>query len=63
MTPTNSQKEIKGPSNFEKVLDTASKINPEVNQYRTFLIKTAKRESGFNSYIQNIGGAPYYGYF
>lgn len=56
-------KVVKGPKSFELVLDEAEKINPEVKQYRNFLIKTAKRESGFNSHIQNTTGAPYYGYF
>lgn len=57
------KKVLKGPSAFEQVLDEAEKINPEVKQFRNFLVKTAKRESGFNSYIQNKAGAPYYGYF
>lgn len=56
-------KVAKGPKSFELVLDEAEKINPEVKQYRNFLTKTAKRESGFNSHIQNTTGAPYYGYF
>lgn len=56
-------KVVKGPKSFELVLDEAEKINPEVKQYRNFLIKTAKRESGFNSHVQNTTGAPYYGYF
>lgn len=54
---------LKGSPDFEKVLDEAQKINPEVEKYKEFLIKTAKRESGFNSHIQNKAGAPYYGYF
>ena len=49
--------------NFEKVLDEAEKLNPEVKRYRNFLVKTAKKESAFNSHIQNTAGAPYYGYF
>lgn len=57
------QQRLKGPKSFEKALEEAIKINPEVSKYRDFLIKTAKRESGFNSYIQNQTGAPYYGYF
>lgn len=57
------QKELKGPDSFQKVLDEAEKIDPDVKKYRSFLIRTAKRESNFNSKIQNKTGAPYYGYF
>ena len=53
----------RGPSSFEKILDEAEKLNPEVKQYRDFLVKTAKKESGFNYQVQNKAGAPYYGYF
>lgn len=65
ITPENkeSKKVYKGTDAFEKALDEAIKINPEVAKYREFLVRTAKRESGFNSYIQNTTGAPYYGYF
>lgn len=54
---------LKGSAQFEKALEEAIKINPEVAKYRNFLVKTAKLESGFNSHIQNTAGAPYYGYF
>lgn len=54
---------LKGPKNFEKAFKEACKINPEVSKYKNFLVKTAKRESNFNSHIQNQAGAPYYGYF
>lgn len=54
---------LKGPLSFEKILDEAEQLNPEVRQYRNFLVKTAKKESGFNYQIQNKAGAPYYGYF
>lgn len=55
--------EYKGPESFEKAFEKAVEINPEVANYRNFLVKTAKRESNFNSRIQNRAGAPYYGYF
>lgn len=55
--------ELKGPEAFEKAFAQAVKINPEIKKYKNFLVKTAKRESGFNSRIQNTTGAPYYGYF
>lgn len=57
------KKELKGSKSFEEAFEEAVKINPEVANYRNFLIKTAKKESNFNSYIQNTAGAPYYGYF
>lgn len=59
------QKEIKLKSSkqFERAFQEACKINPEVRDYKIFLVKTAKRESGFNSHIQNQSRAPYYGYF
>lgn len=53
----------KGRSEFESNLEKALKINPSISKYKDFLIATASRESGFNSYIQNTAGAPYYGYF
>lgn len=56
-------KKITGTKAFEEAFNKAVKINPEVANYRNFLVKTAKRESNFNSYIQNTTGAPYYGYF
>ena len=58
-----SDKILKGPKSFEEAFNKAKQINPDISKYRNFLIKTAKRESGFNSYIQNRAGAPYYGYF
>ena len=60
---SNTPQTLKGPDHFESVLREAAEINPEVEQYRDFLIKTAKRESGFNSSIRNTAGAPNYGYF
>lgn len=60
---SNEPQEVKGPKSFEEILQKAEKINPEVSKYRAFLIKTAKRESNFNSYVQSKTGAPYYGYF
>ncbi len=54
---------LKGSDSFEKAFEEALKINPKISKYKNFLVKTAKRESGFNSYIQNSAGAPYYGYF
>lgn len=62
---TNSPKKstLKGSAEFEKAFNEALKIDPSISKYKNFLIKTAKRESGFNSYIQNTAGAPYYGYF
>lgn len=58
-----SQVTLKGSKEFERAMDEAEKINPNVKKYRKFLTKTAKLESGFNSRIQNRSGAPYYGYF
>lgn len=61
-----SQKEeivLKGPKAFEEAFEEALKINPSISKYKNYLVKTAKRESNFNSYIQNTTGAPYYGYF
>lgn len=57
------EKEMKGSKSFEEAFEEAVKINPEVANYKNFLIKTAKKESNFDSYIQNTAGAPYYGYF
>lgn len=54
---------LKGSQGFEKAFNEALKINPNISKYKNFLVKTAKRESGFNSKIQNSAGAPYYGYF
>lgn len=64
-TPINEQQNrvLKGPDTFEKAFRKALQINPNIAKYKDFLVKTAKRESGFNSYIQNQSGAPYYGYF
>lgn len=56
-------KAIKGSSSFEEAYKKAVQINPSVAKYKDFLTRTAKRESNFNSYIQNTAGAPYYGYF
>lgn len=54
---------LKGSKSFEEAFEKALQINPNIAKYKNFLVKTAKRESGFNSYIQNTAGAPYYGYF
>lgn len=54
---------LKGNKKFEQAFAKAVEVNPNVAKYKNFLVKTAKRESGFNSYIQNTAGAPYYGYF
>ena len=64
-TPINEQQNrvLKGPDTFEKAFRKALQINPNIAKYKDFLVKTAKRESGFNSYIQNQSGAPHYGYF
>lgn len=56
-------KKLQGSKQFEEAFKKAVALNPEVEKYRNFLVRTAKRESGFNSYIQNRAGAPYYGYF
>lgn len=60
-TPQNTV--LKGPKDFELAFQKALEIDPSISKYKNFLVKTAKRESGFNSYIQNSTGAPYYGYF
>ncbi len=57
------KQQLKGSKAFEDAFKKAVTINPEVSKYKDFLVKTAKRESNFNSYIQNTTGAPYYGYF
>lgn len=54
---------LKGPKSFEEAFEKALKIDPSIAKYKNYLVKTAKRESNFNSYIQNTTGAPYYGYF
>ncbi len=54
---------LKGSKEFENAFEEACKVDPEVSKYKNFLVRTAKRESNFNSYIQNTTGAPYYGYF
>ena len=61
--PSKQEKPLKGPKAFEEAFEEALKINPDIAKYKNFLIRTAKRESGFNSNIQNTAGAPYYGYF
>lgn len=53
----------KGYSQFEKAFQEATKIDPTVAQRKEFFIRTAQRESNFNSSIQNGQGAPCYGYF
>lgn len=55
--------ELKGSAGFERAFAEAVKRDPSVSKYKNYLVRTAKRESGFNSYIQNQAGAPYYGYF
>lgn len=54
---------LKGPQSFEKSFKKALEIDPSIIKYKNFLVKTAQKESGFNSRIQNTAGAPYYGYF
>lgn len=54
---------LKGSKSFEEAFEKALKIDPSIAKYKNYLVKTAKRESNFNSYIQNTTGAPYYGYF
>lgn len=54
---------LKGSASFEEAFAEAERINPDITKYKNFLVKTARRESGFNSHIQNTQGAPYYGYF
>lgn len=63
--PIKKQKEVtlKGSAQFEQAFNEALKIDPSIAKYKNFLVRTAKRESGFNSRIQNRQGAPYYGYF
>lgn len=65
ITPDTKKKAkiLAGSAQFEKAYKEALKINPSISKYKNFLVKTAKRESGFNSTIQNQAGAPYYGYF
>ena len=49
---------------FEKALEEACKINPEVEQHIPYLRKTKMLESGKKDCtIQNTAGAPYYGWF
>lgn len=60
---SSQQQNLKGTNDFEKAFEQALLENPNIAKYKNFLIKTAKRESGFNSSIQNKAGAPYYGYF
>lgn len=55
--------ELKGSEKFEEAFEKARQKDPSIDKYKNFLVKTAKRESGFHSYIQNQAGAPYYGYF
>lgn len=61
--PREDYKKYKGFDQFMQAYNQALKVNPNISKYKDFLIRTAKRESGFNSYIQNSAGAPYYGYF
>lgn len=60
---TSQQITLKGTDDFESAFNKAIQRDPSVAKYKNFLTKTAKRESGFNSTIQNGFGAPYYGYF
>lgn len=61
--PIQKEVKLKSSKEFEAAFQEACRINPDVEKYKVFLVKTAKRESGFNSHIQNQAGAPYYGYF
>lgn len=54
---------VKGLSEFNKIYDEVEDEYPEAKKYRKFLTKMAEKESGFNSSIQNLAGAPAYGYF
>lgn len=58
-----SKEVLKGPKQFEQAFAEACKINPDVANYKNFLVKIADKESKFDSHIQNKSGAPYYGYF
>lgn len=48
---------------FNKAYDNVEKRNPEAKKYRKFLTQMADQESKFNVSIQNLAGAPAYGYF
>lgn len=54
---------LKGTAEFENAFAQAVAQDPSIAKYKDFLTKTAKRESGFDSHIQNKSGKPYYGYF
>lgn len=54
---------LNGPKEFEKVLDQAAEVNPEVNKHRNWLILTAKLESSWQSRPKKKINAPYEGYF
>lgn len=57
------QSSIRGTQEFEQAYDEVEKRNPEAKKYRQFLTMMAQKESGFNKSIQNLAGAPAYGYF
>lgn len=48
---------------FDEYYDEVEREDPSAKNYRQFLTKMAKEESGFNSKIRNKAGAPAYGYF
>lgn len=60
---TSKKINVKGPKEFEKVLDEAAKINPEVNKHRKWLTLTAYLESTWQSRPKKSHKAPYEGYF
>lgn len=52
-TLINSDSQQNVPDDFEKAFSEAVKIDPTLNERKDFFIKTAKRESRFNSKAQN----------
>lgn len=52
-----------GQKDFDKAFDEVIKTDSEAAKWRNFLTEVARRESGFNSTIQNKAGAPAWGYF
>lgn len=53
---------IRGSEDYEKAWSNHLKLNPDDSKWKPFLDRIAKQESGFRS-IQNLAGAPAYGYF
>lgn len=52
-----------GQKDFDKAFDEVIKSDTNASKWRNFLTEVARRESGFNSTIQNKAGAPAWGYF